>query len=276
MEPFVLQNQSYFFIQSWTDAFPELRAGITTKNDGVSTAPYSSLNVGFHVGDEIASVCQNRERVGEQLDFPLSTWVGAEQTHEHTIVKVTSKDKGKGSSSYEDSIKGTDGLYTNESGILLTLGYADCVPLFFLAPHQKMIGIAHAGWRGTVQEIGTRMVELWQQEGIDPKEIFIAIGPSICEKCYIVDDTVVDLVQNILDGVETKPYNIITAGQYSLNLQLTNKLLLEKAGVPSANILMTHYCSSCDSDHFFSHRRDEGRTGRMLSFIGWKEDSSDR
>ncbi|XJZ28421.1 peptidoglycan editing factor PgeF [Bacillota bacterium Lsc_1132] len=274
MEPFVLQKQSFFSIEPWTVQFPGLAAGITTKNDGVSNGPYLSLNLGFHVGDEIGSVCANREKVGMQIDFPVQNWVGAEQTHGTVIRKVTKADRGKGSLSYDDSFKGTDGFYTNEQGVLLTLCYADCVPIFFIAPKKKMIGVAHAGWKGTVKQIAAHMIELWRMEGIHPKDIFAAIGPSICEKCYIVDNRVVDLVQNILEDVDEKPYNLITAGQYSLNLQKTNKLLLEKVGVPPQNILMTCYCSSCHHSQFFSHRRDRGQTGRMLSFIGWKEANS--
>ncbi len=274
MEPFIIQKQSYFSIQPWTDQFPGLAAGMTTKNDGESKGVYYSLNLGFHVGDELAAVCANREKIGKQMGFPVQNWVGAEQTHGSVIQKVSKTDCGKGSLSYDDSFKDTDGFYTNEDGILLTLCYADCVPIFFLAPKKKMIGIAHAGWKGTVKQIAARMIKLWEQEGIQPKDIFVAIGPSICEKCYIVDNRVVDLVQNILEDVNEKPYNLITAGQYSLNLQKTNKLLLEKAGVPPQNILLTGYCSSCDNGHFFSHRRDKGQTGRMVSFIGWKEDQS--
>lgn len=274
MEPFVLQKQSFFSIQPWTDQFTGLTAGMTTKNDGESKEPYLSLNLGFHVGDELASVCANREKLGTQLEFPLQDWVGAEQTHDIHIRKVSKADRGKGSISYDDSFKNTDGFYTNEPGILLTLCYADCVPLFFIAPKKRMVGVAHAGWKGTVKQIAAHMIELWRQEGIESKDIFVAIGPSICEKCYIVDKHVIDLVQNILEDVEEKPYNLITAGQYSLNLQKTNKLLLEKAGVPAQNIVVTGYCSSCDHSQFFSHRRDHGQTGRMLSFIGWKEDAS--
>ena len=272
MEPFVLQRKSFFSIQPWTEQFPGLVAGMTTKNGGESIGAYFSLNLGFHVGDELAAVCANREKVGKQIDFPVGNWVGAEQTHGSVIQKVTKADRGKGSLSYDDSFKDTDGFYTNEDGILLTLCYADCVPIFFLAPEKKMIGIAHAGWKGTVKQIAARMIKVWGQEGIKPKDIFIVIGPSICEKCYIVDNRVVDLVQNILEDVDEKPYNLITAGQYSLNLQKANKLLLEKAGVPPHNILLTGYCSSCDDGHFFSHRRDKGQAGRMASFIGWKED----
>lgn len=271
MEPFVLTNQSFLTIENWMKLCPGLIAGMSTKLGGVSKGSFESLNLGFHVKDCGPDVCFNRQTIAELLDFPLNNWAGAEQVHGVHIKKIIKADRGKGSNSYESAFAGTDGFYTNEEGILLTLCFADCTPLFFLAPNAKMIGAAHAGWKGTVGMIGKQMVEAWKAEGINPEEILVAVGPSICEKCYIVDNRVINLVENILEDVDRKPYNQIKEGQYALDLRELNKLILLKAGIPEQNIIMTHYCSSCHHELFFSHRRDEGSTGRMLSFIGWKE-----
>ncbi|MCM3569143.1 peptidoglycan editing factor PgeF [Neobacillus mesonae] len=274
MEPFVKKNQSLLTIESWMKEFPGLAAGITTKSGGVSKGEFKTLNLGFHVGDIVSDVCSNRENVAKQLNFPLDHWVGAEQIHETVLKKVGAIDRGKGSDSYEQAFKGTDGFYTNEEGILLTLAFADCVPLFFIAPEKRMIGAAHAGWKGTVAQIARKMVDSWKNEGIDPKDIHVVIGPSICEKCYIVDNRVVKLIENILEDVDRKPYNLISEGQFSLDLHALNQLILIKAGIPEKQIVMSHLCTSCDQELFFSHRRDKGKTGRMLSFIGWKEISN--
>jgi polyphenol oxidase len=271
MEPFVLQNESISTIESWMEQYPGLITGITTKTGGISKGYYEKLNLGFHVGDDLNDVCLNRDKVAELIDFPINQWVGAEQTHNVIIQKVTKADAGKGALSYAHSFKGTDGFYTDEEGILLTLCFADCVPLFFIAPEKRMIGTAHAGWKGTVHEIARHMVEAWGMEGIDPKQIFVTIGPSICEKCYVVDNKVINFVENTLEDVEKKPYNLVREGQYSLDLREVNRLILKKAGVPDKNISLSGFCSCCDEKLFFSHRRDQGRTGRMLSFIGWKE-----
>jgi YfiH family protein len=274
MEPFVLKNQSYYTIKSWMSQFPGLVTGMTTKHGGASTGEFESLNLGFHVGDNRSQVCSNREKLSELLEFPLGHWVGAEQTHGVHLKKVSKEDRGNGSNSYENSIKDTDGFYTNEEGILLSLCFADCVPLFFIAPEFRMIGIAHAGWKGTVGQIAKEMIHAWGKEGIRPEQISVVIGPSICEKCYIVDKRVIKLVENTLVGVEKLPYNLISDGQYSLDLREVNRQILLKSGVPETNILITGFCSSCDVE-FFSHRRDQGRTGRMLTFIGWKETTKD-
>lgn len=271
MEPFVKKDTTYYEIQDWADKYQDLVVGFSTKHGGFSKEPFSTLNFGFHVGDRDNDVCQNRRTLANMLDFPLKQWVGAEQTHQTTIQKVTKSDSGKGSSAYSDAFKKTDGFYTSESGLLLTLCYADCVPLYFIEPNKRLIGIAHAGWRGSVAGIGAEMISRWQGEGTNPSEVLVVIGPSICENCYIVDENVITLLQNTLQDVENKPYHLIKENQYRLNLQELNKQILMNEGVLEEHILMTKLCTSCNHDVFFSHRRDNGKTGRMISFIGWKE-----
>ncbi|WP_316568444.1 peptidoglycan editing factor PgeF [Neobacillus sp. YIM B06451] len=273
MEPFISQHESILVLGGWMKDYPGLSAGFTTRAGGYSTGEYESMNTGFHVGDNQNLVRKNREAIARLAGFPLLDIVGAEQTHGTNIVKAGSSLKGRGASAYSDSVPDTDGFYTNEPGILLSLCFADCVPLYFFDPGSGMVGIAHAGWKGTVNGIGPKMIDAWKSEGISPTTILAAIGPSICKNCYIVDDRVIAFAEKRLEHVEKKPYNQISAGQYSLDLQAMNKLLLEEAGIPSRNISTTGLCSSCGGGSFFSHRREKGKTGRMLGFIGWKEGS---
>ena len=116
------------------------------------------------------------------------------------------------------------------------------------------------------------MIQCFQSEGLKASEIHVAIGPSICENCYIVDERVIKLVQNKLEDVDIKPYNLISDQQYTLDLKECNKEILLKSGVQNKHILKTNLCTSCQKEYFYSHRRDHGKTGRMMSFIGWKED----
>lgn len=271
MEPFVQVDPSFYVISDWVKNHENLVVGFTTKHGGIGSGNFASMNLAFHVGDSQTTVCRNRQLLSEKLEFPLHNWVSAEQTHETKICKVTKNDCGKGAIDIEHAFKQTDGFYTFDTGILLTLCYADCVPLFFIAPKARLIGIAHAGWRGTVNEIGANMVSQFQREGIELDEIQVVIGPSICKNCYIVDDSVIAHVQNKLEDVKKNTYNLITGNQYQLNLPLLNKQILVAAGVKRENIQMTHLCTSCHHNVFFSHRKDKGSTGRMLSFIGWKE-----
>ncbi|RFU63358.1 peptidoglycan editing factor PgeF [Peribacillus glennii] len=271
-EAFILKKDQYYEIESWQSAWPGLIAGFTTKNGGVSSGGFAELNTGFHVGDSIGAVVKNREILAGKLHFPLDSWIGAEQTHQTNIIKAGRIERGSGSRDYASALKATDGIFTDEKGILLTLCFADCVPLYFFAPKKGYIGAAHAGWKGTVGAIAQKMIKLWNAEGISSSDIYAAIGPSICGDCYIVDDKVVSLVKNMLEENDEKPYTLISEGQYQLNLQALNTLILEKAGVPKSRIEVSGLCTSCMGSQFFSHRRDKGKTGRMMSFIGWKED----
>ncbi|WP_108669773.1 peptidoglycan editing factor PgeF [Peribacillus acanthi] len=263
-------NERLLMIDMWARQNDGLVAGFTTKNGGVSLGDFSTLNTGFHVNDNSPLVIQNRELIAGDLQFPTSTWVGCEQTHEVNIQKIESFHKNKGALDYETALKGIDGIYTKEPGVLLTLCYADCVPLYFIAPEHKIVGIAHAGWKGTVGGIASNMVESFIKEGVDPSEISVVIGPSICGNCYVVDDKVLQFVQNKVEDIVEKPYNQISEGQYQLDLRLLNSQILRKANV--RNIEVTSLCTSCHDDLFYSHRRDKGKTGRLMSFIGWKED----
>lgn len=271
-EPFVSVHNSIYVIKEWQDMVPNLVVGFTTKEGGLSQGAFNSLNVGFHVHDCLEDVCGNRQLLGGLLDFPASNWVGAIQTHDHRIVEVGKKDKGKGALDYDTTFEATDGFFTDETGILLTLCYADCVPLYFFSNKSKRIGTAHAGWKGTVLGIGFEMVKKWQEDGIQPEDIEVVIGPSICKECYIVDDYVIERVRQWVDLEKEIPYAPVDGrkGQYHLSLQLLNQLIVMQAGIPQENIKITNYCTSCHNE-FFSHRRDLGKTGRMMGFIGWKE-----
>ncbi|HHY74539.1 MAG TPA: peptidoglycan editing factor PgeF [Bacillus bacterium] len=270
-EPFLLKD-TVLFIDTWNSFNQNVVAGFSTRQGGVSKEPFHSMNLGLHVNDEKKAVTRNREKLAELIDAPLTTWVCAEQIHGAKIAKVTNKDAGKGSIQMETAIKGVDGLYTRENDTFLFTVYADCVPLYFFAKSQNIIGVAHAGWRGTVANIAGEMVELWKrEENISIEDLYVCIGPSIGKCCYVVDDYVIDQVANRLHGeINNHIYEKISSGQYKLDLKQVNVELLKIAGVIPAHIEVSNYCTSCHSNLFFSHRRDQGKAGRMLSFIGMR------
>ncbi|WP_110112910.1 peptidoglycan editing factor PgeF [Bacillus sp. CGMCC 1.16541] len=277
MNPDIFQlseHKSTMILESWMKQHKGLVSGFTTKNGGVSQQSFASLNLGLHVNDHKEDVIHNRQIVSDVLKMELSQWVCAEQVHDNKVVKVTKGDCEKGVYEYKDGVPVTDGIYTDESNLLLTLCFADCVPLYFFAPSKHLIGLAHAGWQGTVKDIVGSMIGKWvNEEGVLPTDIFVTIGPSIGQCCYVVDDRVITFIHQVLGEEKSQStYQIVSEGQYALDLKKTNELLIQKAGVPQENIMTTSYCTSCHDDLFFSHRRDKGRTGRMLSFIGFKED----
>ncbi len=270
-EPFVLEQEQALSLPAWKEKASNLIVGFTTKNGGVSEGQFSTLNMGLHVNDSDEAVCQNKEVLASLLNMPTENWVGCDQTHEEKILKVNSDDKGKGVYSYSTALAGTDGIYTDCEDILLTLCFADCVPLYFYSKEHSLVGIAHAGWKGTVKNIGGHMIKRWVEDGVNIETIHVAIGPAISEKEYIVDDYVVNRVEDALLGVEKDKYmKEVSSGQYALDLKKVNCEILLQAGVNEKNILCSSFCTSSDESLFFSHRRDKGKTGRMMSFIGLK------
>jgi len=231
--------------------------------------PYASFNMGYHVGDVAESVTNNRLRLGELLHISGSQWITPEQVHGNAVMRVSKRQGGRGALDIESAIPACDGLYTTDQDVLLTACFADCVPVFFYAKRFPAIGIAHAGWKGTSEEIVGEMVRAWVDEfRLDPEEIYAVIGPSIGSCCYEVDDKVIKAVQMLPEVDVSRAIEEKNNGKYMLNLKLINQLILQKYGLLEKNISVSHYCTGCRTDLFFSHRMEKGRTGRMLGYIG--------
>jgi YfiH family protein len=267
------QTGKHLSLQTWQEENSELRAGFTLRNDGFSQEPFQSLNMGFHVKDNPNNVQRNRKAFAEEIGFTVECWIGTKQVHETTIEKVTLQDRGRGALDFETAFPDADGIYTADANVLLTSLYADCVPLYFYSKKDHLIGLAHAGWRGTVGKIGPKMIKIWcEKEKVDVKEIKAAIGPSIRECCYEVDEKVISEVREALGGKnDSTVFTLNNNEKYQLNLQRLNEILLINAGLIPENISKSNHCTSCKNDIFFSHRKENGKTGRMMSFIGLKK-----
>ncbi|GGM20727.1 laccase domain protein YlmD [Paraliobacillus quinghaiensis] len=268
MEPFTLLNDSIMQLSSSITKDATLIAGMTTRFGGRSVAPFSSLNMGFHVPDDPSMVLDNRQIVADMISLPLSNWVMGEQVHETNIHVVTKNDQnlGKGTLSHQDALKGIDGLITNQANVLLTAMFADCVPLYYWDPTTNWIGIAHAGWRGTVNQMAAHMVSKLTDLGADVTSLRVAIGPSISAQNYQVDEKVYQLIPKKWRDQVTEQ---IDSTHYFFDLKKLHKIILVDIGVNPEHIFVTNYCTYQD-DYFFSHRKENGKTGRMLGFIGSK------
>ncbi|MDF2536935.1 MAG: pgeF [Bacillales bacterium] len=240
VESFFLDKSKYI-IEKWqNDA--SLLAGFTSKNAIDGFGQETMLNLGLHVGDNHQHVVNNRHFIAHEISIPLHKWVGSQQTHGCRIKKVSLSEAGLGSEFYEEAIKDTDGLYSAQPGILLTQFFADCVPIFFRHKNSKMIGIAHAGWKGTTLGIAGEMIRIWQeQEGILPSEVEVVIGPCICKKCYQVDEKVIQATENLLGDEAAFAYTKLDSNQFNLDLKKINELALLKNGVLFENIYVTNF-----------------------------------
>lgn len=255
--------------------FPGLeRTGVvrhlfSTREGGVSEGIYRSMNLSYARGDEKEAVDENYRRIAEVLGSSVEDMVCSDQTHTDHIRLVTEKDRGKGIVKPKDYTE-VDGLITQEKGIVLCTFFADCVPLFFVDPVRSAIGLAHSGWRGTVQKIGRKTVEKMREAfGTEPEDVRAAIGPSICQDCYEVSEDVIEEFrrafpeESMWDSLfyRTKP------GKYQLNLWEANRLVMLEAGIPAEQIEVTDICTCCNPDFLFSHRASHGRRGNLGAFM---------
>ena len=199
---------------------------------GVSTGDCATMNLSFERGDLEASVRTNYELLGAAVGFSTDSLVFSRQTHTTNVRVVTEEDRGKGFLRERDYTD-VDGLVTNVPGLTLATFYADCVPLFFVDPVHKAIGLSHSGWKGTVGKIGKATVEkMTEQYGTDPKDVLAAIGPSICQSCYEVSE---DVILKFRDAFEEKYWTELfygkEDGKYQLDLWRANELIFEEAGI---------------------------------------------
>lgn len=272
-EPFVPgKDEPILYPVKLKRAYPWLVAGFSTREQGVSKAPFHSLNVGLHVQDELSAVLENRKKIILSQGFAVEDWVSANQVHGANLFQVTARDRGKGYASLESAIPDTDGLFTRENNIFLASFYADCVPLYFIDVTQRIVGICHAGWKGTASQIGRRLIDTWKNRfKSNLSDIRVLIGPSIGPCCYEVDQRVMNHFTQF--SKEIPSGSILQKGnnKYMLDLKRINAQILIQAGVKEEHIEVSHWCTSCHPELFFSHRRDGGKTGRMLAFIGIKE-----
>ena len=155
-----------------------------------------------------------------------------------------------------------DGLVTTNSNILLTLKVADCVPVFLYDPIQRIIGLVHSGWRGTVKNIVSNAIKLMQKNGADPRGIRCLLGPAIGKCCYEVD---LEVSQNINDVAKEK----MDSEKWKVDLHGQLRYQLTELGVPTNSIRVSNICTY-ESPECHSYRRDGANAGRMYAFLSLK------
>ncbi len=236
----------------------------STRIGGVSEGEYASMNFSIARGDREEAVLENYKRIAGILGCDINDMVASHQTHTTNIRRVTGADRGKGISRERD-YENVDGLMTDEPGIVLVTYYADCVPLYFVDPVHRAIGLAHSGWRGTADRMGECMVRAMQDAfGSRPEELYAAIGPSICRDCYEVSE---DVALRFADMGEAVVLPGKAPGKYQLDLWLANERILEQAGIPGKQIAVTDLCTCHNSEFLFSHRASGGKRGNLGAFL---------
>ena len=254
-------------------AFDELRGichGFSTRLGGVSRGIFSSMNLSFTRGDDDRAVLENYRRIADALGFSIEKAVCSDQTHTANVRRVYEGDGGKGIVRRKDYTD-VDGLVTDVPGLTLVTSYADCVPLFFIDPVKRAVGLSHSGWRGTVGKIGAVTVKKMQEEfGSRPEEILAAIGPSICQDCYEVsEDVAAEFRAAFWENRKEKTLLYEKEdGKYQLNLWRANELVLLEAGILPEPITFPGFCTCCNPQFLFSHRASHGKKGNLSAFLG--------
>lgn len=287
--------------------FPELTHGVFTRLGGYSDSPYQGLNVSMSTGDSFENVVRNRLLVLQTLDLQQYPCATAWAIHGADVALVDPEqelwvdwghDWSHRSYQLEDqelvwTIKPrrkADALITKQPGITLAQSVADCTPIFFFDPVQKAIGIAHAGWRGTARGIAIATVEaMVQQFDSQPRDLYAGIAPSIGPCCYEVSEQVRALFQgseqfnemptNERYRAQVRESAVFTLKQrpdrakpsLHLDLQGTNRNELLLAGLLPEHIELPELCTGCRTDLFFSHRMEQGKTGRFSVVIALKQ-----
>lgn len=250
------------------EQIPFIRHAFSTRLGGVSTGIYSSMNLNDDRGDDPAAVMENFRLVAKALHTQCGRMVRSDQTHTSNVRIVTEEDAGKGLTRDRD-YQDVDGMITNVPGLMLVTSHADCVPLFFVDPVHRAIGMTHSGWKGTWKRIGKVTVEkMCAEYGSDPKDIIAVIGPSICRDCYEVGEELLDAFREEFSEEQCQTFfSPGKSGKYQLDLWEANRLILEEAGLLPENITVSGLCTSCKSDLLWSHRKTKGQRGGLCAFL---------
>jgi polyphenol oxidase len=252
----VHEKLTYYQFAIWE----KISHGVFTRLGGVSQAPWASLNMGGTVGDDTTAVRQNHELMYSALKVNTSRCCTVWQVHGADTVIANAPVRGR------RWLALADGMVTNRTDTPLVMRYADCTPIFFLDPIKGVIGIAHAGWRGTVSGAGVSVVHtMVQAYGSKPADIQAGIGPSIGPEHYQVGEEVVDAARayfGTTDGIIRRDPKDGTA---YFDLWTANRIDLERIGVEQIEI--AEICTAQHTDEFYSHRAEKGRTGRFGAVI---------
>lgn len=245
-----------------------VKHGFSTRKGGVSTGIFSSMNLNFKRGDDPDAVMENYRRMAAALNMRVEDMVLSDQTHTTNVRVITEEDRGKGILKPQD-YSDVDGMITNVPGIVLVTSYADCVPLYFVDPVRKAIGLSHSGWKGTVGHIGQKTVwKMHEVYGSEPKDIVAAIGPSICQSCYEVSDDVAEAFRANFTADEAADILLDKGnGKYQLDLWKANWYVLADAGILPEHLSVTDLCTACHPDLLWSHRKTNGQRGGLSAFL---------
>jgi len=231
-----------------------VEAAVTTRTGGVSAAPYDTLNLGLHVGDDEASVLENRARAAGVLGASVDNLVLGAQVHGRAVAVVGAGEAGRGARSGPDAIGGVDALVTADPDVTLVTLVADCVPVLLADPVARVVATVHAGWRGTVARVLDAALGAMADLGSRPADVVAALGPAVDPARYQVGPEVARAARAGLGragaAAALRPDG---AGRWHFDLWAANRGVLLDAGVPAGRVLVADVATGAPGP-FFSDR----------------------
>jgi polyphenol oxidase len=252
--------------------FDNVTCFVTTRRGGLSEGALEGLNLGMRCGDDPDIVIDNRSQLSLITGaFPDLLTFG-NQVHGTNVRRLTGDLIGSGALDPETAIADTDALVTDLHDVPLVVLVADCAVVAMFDPEKKAVGLAHAGWRGTVAGIAAATVQKMAEEfGSSPGDIVAGIGPSIGPCCFEVGDEVAERFAEAFPDAQKR---VVQSGRGTARVDLwnANRLQLSGAGLLDKNIETADLCTSCRTDLFYSHRKEAstaegGRSGRFAGVI---------
>ncbi len=263
MRQFELEGLVYYQFDSFDNA--AIDHAIFTRKGGSSKGLYFSLNLGGTNGDDPVAVHANHEKLFKVFGRPYSSRFDVWQVHGKTIMFSEAPRPP------EKKHPPADGIFTDKPDVTLIMRFADCVPLVFHDPVQKVVGIVHAGWQGTLLRIGAEAVqEIQKRYGSLASNLRVGLGPSICGKCYQVGEEVRKQFLKAWGG-EAEQFFSTTPNGLFLDLWGANEWVLRQAGV--SQIENSGFCTAEHLDEWYSYRKEKGITGRFAVVIALKQDA---
>lgn len=243
----------------------QLIHGFTHRSGGVAQTPFGNQHMGILSGLEIEAAWENIKALCHSFETPVNALVMTEQVHKDKLETVKlSQCKFNETDGFKTAVlSATDGVFTNEKGVLLLTFYADCTPIYFYDTTLEVIGMVHSGWRGTALKVAQKGIEhMVNQFGSRRSDIKVVIGPCAGDCCYEVDD----YVKEHFNDYESffKPTAV---GHYLMDLKGINHRILLDSGLTSTQIEVSSNCTLCETQRYFSYRNENGKTGRMAAFM---------
>lgn len=239
--------------------------GFSTREGGITVdPPKASLNLSWTRCGSPEEVIANFKIFAEGAGIDYDDMAVVNHEHGANVLRIAHEHRGRGF--YKDPLPPCDGIITDDPTVTLVTSHADCGAYFFYDPVHRAIGMAHAGWKGTLLRIGVEMARRMAEEfDTDPSDIIAATGPCICRDCFEVDADLGEKFQSEFGypGI-SRPGR---QGKAYVDLELAAAVQFVEAGIRPESITLMNACTYENRQHFFSHRRDKGITGSMAAYI---------